>query len=83
MPVALPIRDQTPSEYRSDAAKTSIRRRYNVDQTLFRVQDFTGLKRLRRIAGERFRMGVLLYDGDHTTSLGDGLFAVPIGALWS
>ena len=48
-----------------------------------RAQDFTGLKRLRRIAGERFRMGVLLYDGDHTTSFGDGLFAVPIGALWS
>ena len=48
-----------------------------------RSRDFTGLKRLRRIAGERFRMGVLLYDGDHTTSFGDGLFAVPIGALWS
>ena len=48
-----------------------------------RARDLTGLKRLRRIAGERFRMGVLLYDGDHTTSFGDGLFAVPIGALWS
>lgn len=48
-----------------------------------RSHDFTGLKRLRRIAGKRFRMGVLLYDGDHTTSFGDGLFAVPIGALWS
>ena len=48
-----------------------------------RSHDFTGLKRLRRIAGKRFGMGVLLYDGDHTTSFGDGLFAVPIGALWS
>lgn len=47
-----------------------------------RSQDFTGLKRFRRRAGERFRTGVLLYDGDHTTSFGDGLFAVPIGALW-
>lgn len=47
------------------------------------ARDFTGLKRLRRIAGERFGMGVLLYDGDHSTSFGDGLFAVPIGALWS
>ena len=44
--------------------------------------DFTGLKRFRRVAGKRFRMGVLLYDGDHTTAFGDGLFAVPIGALW-
>ena len=34
-------------------------------------------------SGKRFRMGVLLYDGDHTTSFGDGLFAVPIGALWN
>ena len=47
-----------------------------------RSQDFTGLKRFRHRAGERFRTGVLLYDGDHTTSFGDGLFAVPIGALW-
>ena len=47
-----------------------------------RSHDLTGLKRFRRRAGERFRMGVLLYDGDHTTSFGDGLFAVPIGALW-
>lgn len=47
-----------------------------------RAGDLTGLKRFRRVAGKRFRMGVLLYDGDHTTSFGDGLFAVPIGALW-
>ena len=48
-----------------------------------RAHDFTGLRRFRRVAGHRFRMGVLLYDGDHTTSFGDGLFAVPVGALWS
>ncbi|MDE2653513.1 MAG: ATP-binding protein [Gemmatimonadota bacterium] len=47
-----------------------------------RSSDFTGLRRFRRVAGKRFRIGVLLYDGDHTTSFGDGLFAVPIGALW-
>lgn len=45
-------------------------------------RDFLGLKRFRRVAGERFRTGVLLYDGDHTTAFGDGLFAVPVGALW-
>ncbi len=44
--------------------------------------DFRGLKRFRSVAGKRFRMGVLLYDGDHATAFGDGLFAVPIGALW-
>ena len=47
-----------------------------------RARDFVGLKRFRRVAGTRFRLGVLLYDGDHTTAFGDGLFAVPVGALW-
>ncbi|MDE2982971.1 MAG: DUF4143 domain-containing protein [Gemmatimonadota bacterium] len=48
-----------------------------------RSHDFSGLRRFRRVAGDRFRIGVLLYDGDHTISFGDRLFAVPIGALWS
>ena len=47
------------------------------------ARDFSGLRRFRSIAGKRFRLGVLLYDGDHTTAFGDGLFAVPIGAIWS
>ena len=47
-----------------------------------RAGDFNGLRRFRRVAGKRFRIGVLLYDGDHTTAFGDGLFAVPIAALW-
>ncbi len=45
--------------------------------------DFTGLKRLQAVAGKHFKMGVLLYDGDHTTAFSDNLYAVPIGALWS
>jgi hypothetical protein len=47
------------------------------------AKDFTGLKRFRNIAGEKFKLGVLLYDGDHTTAFDDQLFAVPFGALWS
>ena len=47
------------------------------------ARDFSGLKRFRSIAGKRCKLGVLLYDGDHTTAFGDGLFAVPIGAIWS
>jgi len=46
-------------------------------------KDFTGLERFKNIAGERFKLGILLYDGDHTTAFGDRLFAVPIGALWT
>ena len=47
------------------------------------ARDFTGLRRLQSVAGSRFRQGVLLYDGDHTTAFGNDLFAVPIGAIWS
>jgi len=46
-------------------------------------RDFTGLKRFKNIAGKRFKLGILLYDGDHTTAFGDQLLAVPFGALWS
>ena len=47
------------------------------------AKDRYGLKHFREDAGERFRFGVLLYDGDHTSCFGDGLFAVPMAALWS
>jgi hypothetical protein len=47
------------------------------------VRDFTGLKRFQSVAGDRFKIGILLYDGDHTTAFGDNLYAVPLGALWS
>ena len=47
------------------------------------ARDFTGLKRFQYVAGNRFKLGILLYDGDHTTAFGDHLFAVPFGALWS
>ena len=46
-------------------------------------QDFTGLKRFQQLAGKRLRMGILLYDGDHTTSFGENLYAVPHAALWA
>jgi predicted AAA+ superfamily ATPase len=45
--------------------------------------DFRGLRRLRDAAGRRFRCGVVLYDGDVTVGVGDGLFAVPVCELWS
>ncbi len=46
-------------------------------------KDFAGLERFKTIAGSRFKQGILLYDGDHSTAFGDKLLAVPIGALWS
>ncbi|MBL0176453.1 MAG: ATP-binding protein [Ignavibacteria bacterium] len=45
--------------------------------------DFTGLRHLRDAAGPRFLRGILLYTGDRSVSFGPGMFAVPVGALWS
>jgi len=45
--------------------------------------DFKGLRRLKRLAGERFSCGVILYMGEHRISFGDGLWAIPVGALWA
>ena len=44
--------------------------------------DFRGLRKLREAAGERFAAGVVLYDGETTSSFGNGLHAVPIRTLW-
>jgi predicted AAA+ superfamily ATPase len=44
--------------------------------------DFRGLRKLREAAGRRFAGGVVLYDGETSASFGDGLFAVPVRALW-
>ena len=44
--------------------------------------DLRGLKKLASIAGDRFKLGVLLYDGDETMPLGDGLLAAPLSSLW-
>ena len=44
--------------------------------------DLRGLKKLSTLAGENFKMGVLLYDGDEVLPLGDGLWAAPLSTLW-
>ena len=47
-----------------------------------READFKGLKKWAGLAGKQFRMGVLLYDGDETLPVGDGLWAAPLSTLW-
>ena len=44
--------------------------------------DFRGLRKLRNAAGGRFAAGVVLHDGETCAGFGDGLYAVPIRALW-
>lgn len=45
-------------------------------------KDFQGLEKLKKTAGEHFKMGLLLYDGDNSASFGDKLYALPLGCLW-
>lgn len=44
--------------------------------------DLRGLKKLAGISGNRFRMGILLYDGTETLPLGEGIWAAPLASLW-
>lgn len=46
-------------------------------------RDFNGLRRLQRLSEGQFHAGVVLYDGEHTLSFGDGMIAAPISALWA
>lgn len=47
-----------------------------------RDADRRGLERLRAAAGEAFRCGVLLYDGETLVPLGDRIYAVPLAMVW-
>lgn len=44
--------------------------------------DLRGLKKLASLAGDQFKMGILLYDGDETMPLGDHIWAAPLATLW-
>lgn len=47
-----------------------------------RASDFSGIRKLKDAAGGNFAGGVVLYDGEIAATFGDGMFAVPIRALW-
>lgn len=47
-----------------------------------KASDLRGLKKVAGLAGDHFRMGVLLYDGSETMPLGEGLWAAPLSTLW-
>lgn len=46
-------------------------------------KDFSGLRHLQTLTGERFRCGILLYAGKESLPMGPDLWAMPISALWS
>lgn len=44
--------------------------------------DLRGLKKLASLAGDQFKMGILLYDGTEIMPLSEKLWAVPLSTLW-
>ena len=44
--------------------------------------DFRGLRKLKAVAGSRFKCGAVLYDGETSASFGEGLHAIPLRMLW-
>jgi hypothetical protein len=47
------------------------------------ANDFRGLRRLAEAGGDRFAMGMVLYDHDKAVPFGDRLWAAPLSCLWS
>lgn len=46
--------------------------------------DFNGLRRLSKLAGKKFKRGIVLYTGEqYLGGFGDNLQAVPVSAMWS
>jgi len=45
-------------------------------------EDFRGLNELTKVAGQRFRVGIILYLGRRVVPFGKNLYAVPMAALW-
>lgn len=45
--------------------------------------DFKGLRKIEQVAGDTFRVGLVLYDGDKILPFGDRLYAAPISCLWN
>ncbi len=46
-------------------------------------RDFAGLAHIREHIGPRLAAGIVLYTGERTLPFGDGLWAVPLQALWA
>jgi predicted AAA+ superfamily ATPase len=47
-----------------------------------RSEDFRGLAALREIAARRFHRGIVLYTGREALPFGDGVWGVPMTAVW-
>lgn len=46
------------------------------------ASDFSGMKELAALAGDKFHRGIVLYTGQETVSFGEKFTAMPVSALW-
>ena len=46
------------------------------------LSDFKGLRVLKKVTGERFACGVVLYNGEFCVRFGQGFYALPLRFLW-
>ncbi|MDE0308724.1 MAG: ATP-binding protein [Acidiferrobacterales bacterium] len=46
-------------------------------------KDFSGLRKLITASGDRFELGLVLYDGEQLVPFGDRMVAAPVSVLWS
>lgn len=49
---------------------------------LVNERDLLGIRRFAEGAGDKMRLGVILYDGADTFSLGPDFLATPLSTLW-
>jgi len=46
------------------------------------TKDFRGLKKIQLALGNRFKSGIVLYDGEELLPFGERLWAIPLGRVW-
>lgn len=47
------------------------------------ASDFSGLSKFQKMTKSKFKMGLILYDGNRVNSFGKNLYSVPIANLWT
>ena len=45
-------------------------------------KDFRGLRKLQEATGDRFKAGVVLYNGEDAVKFGEKFLALPLLSLW-
>ncbi len=46
------------------------------------TKDFRGLRKIQSALGNRFKSGIVLYDGEELLPFGERLWAIPLGRVW-